>query len=239
MKRTRWIGLCALLAACVVGGAWAARSRLLPWAARWLDVSESPRKSDYVLALGGEPALRPFVALTLLQAGFAQQILVSQVLTLPGGLYPPDHELSARAYRAAGVPPEKLIPLGRDNQATYDEACALAAFLETRPDVRVLVVTSTFHTRRARWIFRQALGARADALCWVAAPEELYQAGNWWRTREGLIFVPSENLRFFYYLWRYSAALRWTSIAAALLITTVAIWITRRRGSMPIARQTR
>ena len=238
MMRQRRIALCVILAACLAAGAWSAHARILPWAARWLDVGQTPRKSDYVLALGGDPGVRPFVTLAILQAGFAKQILVSQVLPLPEGLFPPDHELCVRAYRAAGVLSKQMIPLGRANQATYDEARALAEFLASRPDARVLVVTSAFHTRRARWIFRQVLGARAASVCWVATPSELYQAENWWRTREGLAFVPAENLRFLYYLWRYSAAVRVAVVAGCAAALTLGLWLCFRRKVRPGASPT-
>jgi len=48
---------------------------------------------------------------------------------------------------------------------------------------RILLVTSDYHTRRAGKVFRRA--APDLEFIVVAAPDEDFSAGGWWRTRDG------------------------------------------------------
>jgi uncharacterized SAM-binding protein YcdF (DUF218 family) len=194
-------------------------------------VGQRPGKADYVLVLGGSPRIRPFVAAEILRAGLAQRALISHVKWPQddlNDLVPPDHEVCRRVLLQSGVAAERISFLGHDHRTTYDEASSLTRFLATQPDARVLVVTNDFHTRRARWIFTRLLGPRADAVSFVSAPSEHYQADNWWRSEEGLGFIVGENLRFLFYVLWYDPAARWELIAA-LAACGLAIFLFRRR----------
>ena len=225
-------GLTALVVlGCLAVALYLARAKVLPPLARWLDVGGRPRKAAYVLILGGAPRIRPFVAAEILHAGLAERALISHVKSPHddlGDLLPPDHELCRRVLLQSGIAAEKVSFLGHDQRTTYDEAGALARFLAAEPDARVLIVTNDFHTRRARWIFTRLLGARADAVSFISAPSERFQADNWWRSEEGLEFIVGENLRFLFYVLWYDPATRW-GVIAALLACGLAIFFVRRR----------
>jgi uncharacterized SAM-binding protein YcdF (DUF218 family) len=50
----------------------------------------------------------------------------------------------------------------------------------------VAVVTTGYHTRRARRTFRQVLGADAARVRFVAAPTDGFDETNWWRSEQGV-----------------------------------------------------
>src|SRR5271157_5087744 len=62
-----------------------------------------------------------------------------------------EHDLVER-----GVPKDKILRFAHDADSTSEEAAALAHFAEEHKWKSIVVVTSNYHTRRARWGFRSA-----------------------------------------------------------------------------------
>ncbi len=181
------------------------RGRLLAALGDWLDVAEPPAAADYVLVLGGDNQTRPFAAAVLYRKGLAHQVLLPRVdlsADVEDGLVQPEHEIAQRVLRPGGVPADAVVLLPGDVHNTYDEACALARFLEGRPRCSVTVLTSTYHTRRARWIFRRVVGA-GHALHVAGVPPDGYTAANWWQHEDGFLAFGGEYCKFIYYWLRY------------------------------------
>ena len=127
-----------LLAAVVLATCWATHPRLLRAAASWLDVGERPRKADYVMVLNGGEDSRPFAAAALVKAHWARRALVAETAPSPeviDGIVPPYHEINRRVLLKRGVPAADVTILPGAAATTYDEAVALAAFLQ-RPAQR-------------------------------------------------------------------------------------------------------
>ncbi len=153
---------------------WATRARLLRAAASWLDVGEPPRKADYVMLLNGGEDSRPFAAAALLKAHWVRCVLVAETAPSPAvrdGIMPPDYEIDRRVLLKRGVPAADVTVLTGMAATTYDEAVALDTFLQNKPNARVLVVTSDYHTRRSRWVFARVLGDRAGQVLVRLGPE--------------------------------------------------------------------
>jgi uncharacterized SAM-binding protein YcdF (DUF218 family) len=192
----RWLvtGLFVVLVATLYLG----RASLFTRAAQFLDVSEPPEDTDYVLVLGGGSDTRPFVAAALVNAGLAHKVLVPRVQQSPEvehGLLPAEQDLTSRVLRARGVLSRDIILLDGECASTRDEALALGRFLDDRPNETVMVVTTTYHTRRARGIFRSILGERASRLRFVAAPTDGFDAHNWWQFEEGFVTYTNEYVK--------------------------------------------
>jgi uncharacterized SAM-binding protein YcdF (DUF218 family) len=182
--------------------AYLGRAFLLEQAGECLDVSEPPQASDYAMVLGGGDATRPFVAAALFKAGLAGAVLVPRTrrsAEVEDGLLPPEEVVIERVLAARGVPGGAVVFLDGECASTRDEADALARFLDTRPDCSVAVVTSPYHTRRARGTFRRALGGRAARVRFVAAPGEGFGARDWWRSEEGFKAYAREFVKLAYY----------------------------------------
>jgi uncharacterized SAM-binding protein YcdF (DUF218 family) len=174
---------------------WLCRAQVLPPLARFLDVSELPARVDYVLVLGGGADARPFVAAALVHAERAGQVLVPTVKLVPEaelGLTPAEHDLIRRVLLARGISSESIVQLPGEANSTRDEVLALGRFLEDRPEVTVAVVTTTWHTRRARMIFHRVLGEQAARVHFVGAPPDRYDESNWWQSEAGFAAYVTE-----------------------------------------------
>lgn len=242
---TRWRRrlMVLLVATGLVVLLWTARGWLLPPLARWLDVGEPPRAADFVMVLPGDQSVRPFVAASLVKVGLAQRALVPKTVAEPvvvDGILPPTHEVIRRVLVRRGVPEDRIIVLQEgETSHTHSDAVLLAAFLRDRPDARVIVVTSHYHTRRARWTFSRVLDDRAKQVCFVSAPTDRFTADNWWQCQEGLIAVGSEYLKLAYYAARYGSLCYW-AFGCAAVIAAVVIWLiaTSRRQRPTVGSQT-
>jgi len=203
-RRLRWLVLLALAVALLL--LYVSRNRVLTSAAQFLDVSEPAQATDYVMVLGGNVQTRPFVAAALVNAGLARKALVA---TIKGsgddrdGLVPSEQEMIRAVLVHEGVSPNVLLTLPNECASTFDEARALADFLETEPDSSVTVVTSSYHTRRTRSIFRKILGKRSARVRFLGAPVDGFDESNWWQFESGFSTYLNEYVKLAFYLVRY------------------------------------
>jgi uncharacterized SAM-binding protein YcdF (DUF218 family) len=193
LRRLRWplviVGL--LLAAWLTSGWW------LAWLGRYLDVSEAPGQDDVVFVLGGGADTRPFVAAALVKTGHVKRVLVARVKPQPGRapLAIQEQEVMTRVLRLRGVTDEQIVLLPDECDSTLDEAHALARYLDREPAQRVTIVTSDFHTRRARLLFSRVLGERMSRVRFVAAPTDGFNADSWWQSEDGVVTYTTEYLK--------------------------------------------
>ncbi len=222
-----------ILAGLAVCGVIVARPEtVLPGLCRWLDVGEAPVCADHVLVLPGDETYRPIVAAAMLKAGWAKDVLIPETdvnADVTDGIKPQTAEVLRRILLHRGISNAKVLCLTGASRTTFEDATALSAYLETRPQDRVIVVTNAFHTRRARFIFRRVLGDDADRLTFVAAPNPGFAEETWWQNRSSANMVLSENVKLGFYLFRYSGPYVW---ASSLLLVPL-LWRRRQRLSCP------
>jgi uncharacterized SAM-binding protein YcdF (DUF218 family) len=96
-----------------------------------------------------------------------------------------------------------VVRFDRECASTRDEAEALATFLRTEPWARVAVVTTNYHTRRARRVFRHELGNLQHQVRFVGVPTESFSEDNWWKSRDGFLVYLNELFKSAYYWARY------------------------------------
>ena len=233
-RRVRRWTMVLLVVASLLTGLYLARGAILPVAARWLDVGTYPQPADYVMVLGGGTESRPFAAAAIIKAGLARRVLVSHVnrgrLVLSGSLLSED-QIVRRVLVARGVPEDAIAVVGWEGASTYDEARALASLLKDMPDARVLILTSDFHTRRARWIFREILGSQGSQISMVSTPSEGFRFDRWWCCHEGFQTIAGENIKFLLYAMRYGRSFRVAALIA--LIGVCAALYCRHRRTKP------
>lgn len=167
------------------------RQAVLAWPGTFLAVTEAPVKADAVVVLaGGTSGDRIVEAGRLVKEGFAPVALVSG----PTHWYEvcecePAIALAVRR----GFPREYFQCVPHRELSTKAEAPVLLAAARQRRARTVLVVTSDFHTRRARSIYRR-LGAGLD-IHMVAAPNQMYRLNEWYRNRESRKIVLLEWIK--------------------------------------------
>lgn len=179
---------------------------LLRSMARFLDVTEPAATTEYVMVLGGDCQCRPFVAAALVRAGRARKVLLPAPKNTRDAqlrILPPEQEIMKTVLLHEKVPPEAVVSLDGECSSTLDEARALAKFLENQPNCSVTVVTTSFHTRRARWIFRKVLGDKGGSVHFVGVPTDGFDETNWWHFELGCVAYLSETFKLGYYLLHY------------------------------------
>lgn len=105
---------------------------------------------------------------------------------------------------ASGVRAEDLLPGSSCPTNTYEEALALKEFLEGDPSIQsVIIVSSPYHMRRARWSFHKVLDERVR-LQFAPVPFEMapYEQ-RWWTTGWSRKLVLKEYLGILFYYVRY------------------------------------
>jgi uncharacterized SAM-binding protein YcdF (DUF218 family) len=188
----------AILLAAALGGI-AERRALLAAAGRWLNVSAPLAEPvDFVMVLGGGATTRPFVAAAMVRAGLADKVLIPQVAEsdeVHDRVVLAEHDLIRQALVRSGVERRAIIVLEGSVGSTETEAKSLSAFLAEHPGSSVAIVTSDFHTRRARLLFSRACHTHAKSLCVVGAPTDDYAGSNWWQFESGFQAYVSEYLK--------------------------------------------
>ena len=176
-----------LWAACLVLAAAAIFSRSL-----WLPVlgyalvhDDGPAKADIAVVLAGDLTGRRIEkAAELIREGYVPAALISG----PPGFYGAHESDYAIAYAVRqGFPADWFIALPHSALSTREEARVVLAELRRRNVRSFLLVTSDYHSARARRIFlagERAMGG-GPAMRTVTAPGEFFRPDSWWRNREG------------------------------------------------------
>jgi uncharacterized SAM-binding protein YcdF (DUF218 family) len=169
----------------LVGGFWVA--------------GESPEASDAIVILGnddydGDRAAR---AAELFKAGWAPHIIASGQYFRP---YASAAELEQRDLTERGVPQNAIIQLPHRARDTREEAIEIGAALSSHSWKKLLIVTSNYHTRRARYIFQRTLPPGSEIHV-IAADDPAYDPDSWWRTRSGVKIFFRETFAFLVAVW--------------------------------------
>ncbi len=202
--------------------------RWLAALAHWLDIGQTPERVDHVVLLPGDENVRPFVAAALVKAGLARDILLPQNYPSPAiedGIVPPNHEVTAMVVERRGLPPGTLRILDMKSDGTIHDAQATREVLDHEPEARVAIVTSFYHTRRARMSFRAVYGARADSFVYVSAPVTDITADNWWDSDAGTQMIVTEFVKCGIYWVGYGPGKYWL---VGLGLGGVVLWRWRR-----------
>jgi len=142
-------------------------------------------KADIAVVLAGDYwGNRLFKAAELVREGYVPLVLVSG----PPGFYGVNEADAAIQFAVGkGFPAEWFIPLHHTALSTRDEAVVVLDALKQRNIHSFLLVTSNYHTARARRIYLSAEHERGGGpdLRVVASGGQFFSAGSWWHNREG------------------------------------------------------
>jgi uncharacterized SAM-binding protein YcdF (DUF218 family) len=208
-KQHRWlrvIGVVCLVLLLLGMAAYALRRPLLTGFANALTVDDDLVPADFIYLLGGDAHIRPVHAARLFRDGLAPQVVITTggPLTSRVSTTPDSADSVVQLLRLEGVPDSSIaaLPLPPGAASTQDEGQALRRYLQEHPAQRVIVVTSAYHSRRARWTLRRELkGVNVD-LRMSAAPDPRFNASNWWQNEEGFVAYLTEALKFVHTLVR-------------------------------------
>lgn len=206
----RWgrrAAVASLVTLAVLLGLYALRGPLLTGVARFLTVRDPVARADLILVLGGERYVRPRHAAELYRGGVAPRVVLIREVSSPEtalGLYPNGTDVSVRVLRHFGVPDSvvRVLEVPGGAGSTQEEAQALRSHLLETGARRVVVVTSDFHSRRARWVLRKEVKDVGAAVRMAPAESIEFSESNWWRREKGLITYLNEYVKLFFYVLR-------------------------------------
>jgi len=148
----KFIGLLCL--ALALFGLYLARRPLLGFAGESWVVEDPLQKSDAIIELSIDNfyADRATRTAEIYRQGFAPLVVASGVRLRP---YAGVSELMEHDLIERGVPKEKILRYPHDGENTREEGEALAKLATQKNWKSVIIVTSNYHTRRTRYVFRR------------------------------------------------------------------------------------
>jgi uncharacterized SAM-binding protein YcdF (DUF218 family) len=153
---------------------------LLTAAAGWLIVDDPLERADVIVVLaGGAGAERVRQAADLYHQGYAPRVLLSGGETTLGI---PETEILRRQALAHSIPDSALL-FEPASTSTYEQARDLRPQLERLGARRAIVVTSSYHTRRTRYLFRKVFSGSPVEIRVFPVQRDIFNPDQWW-TRE-------------------------------------------------------
>ncbi|HBV97458.1 MAG TPA: hypothetical protein DEF36_10485 [Desulfotomaculum sp.] len=149
---------------------------------RFLVVDESPDKCDAIVVLGGENVTRVGRGVELFREGYGDKIIMSGGGRLTTKLAEAD--LMLMEARDLGVDPAAVL-LERESESTYENAVFVKQIVMEKGIKSFLLVTSNYHTRRARQIFSRVFDGTGVRIITVSASDPKFSPDSWWKKGEG------------------------------------------------------
>jgi len=191
--------LALLFVAALCAVVYFARHPILRYAAESWIVNEPTAHADAIVVLGDDNfyADRATHAAELFRQGLAPEVVASGRKLRPNAGVSEliEHDLIER-----GVPKDKILRFAHDADGTREEAVALEHLVEQHKWKSVLVVTSNYHSRRARCIFQRTFPARI-AVTVSSAHDGDFDPEQWWEKRKSIKLFGRELLGMVEALW--------------------------------------
>jgi len=188
------------------------RRPILSGVGDFLVVSDPLGRADAIAVLSGNGAVRGAKAAELYHEKWAPKILVTKE-GFPFrerewkrfGVDLPETDTSTReALQYLNVPDPDIEILEGYNESTFQEAGRYLQYAKAHSLKSLIVVTSNFHTRRSRMIFRLVFRRSGIAVSFqAAAPEWQFNPDGWWTRRLDSKQLLLEYEKLIYYWLRY------------------------------------
>jgi uncharacterized SAM-binding protein YcdF (DUF218 family) len=194
LKLISWLFVLALL-----GALYLLRAPLLRSVGEFWVVEDQPEKADAIFLLGDDNyrADRAARVAELYRQGWAPRIVASGRFLRP---YASLAQLMQRDLMERGVPAGAIQMLPSLAGNTREEAVLLRRLTDRQKWQCVLVVTSNYHTRRARHIYVRVFRGSAEVRL-ISAPDGGYVPATWWHSRSGVKIFFMETAAFPVSIW--------------------------------------
>lgn len=183
----------------IVAALYVVRYPLLRMAGEFWVVEDPPQAVDAIVILGDDNfyADRAERAAELYRAGWAPRIVASGRYLRP---YISVAELMQRDLTQRGIPPAAIVLFPQRAENTREEAADLVQLFSQQGWHRIVLVTSNYHTRRARYICEHLFPAGTQFYV-QAARDTVYDPGGWWKTRLGVQIFARESVGMLVAMW--------------------------------------
>jgi uncharacterized SAM-binding protein YcdF (DUF218 family) len=204
MLKKKWIVLIALLAIAIMLLLF--RIPILRAASNFLIYEDNLKKVSHAFVLSGGPWDRGNEAARIFKKGFADTLVCT------GGNIPHDFkalglnmlesEITEKNILNKGVLQSQIILL-KKGTSTQEESDEILTFCKERSIKSIIVISTDFHTRRIKQVFKKKFEKEGIEVIVWAAPSSSYDAQNWWQSENGLIALNNEYVKQLYYLLKY------------------------------------
>jgi uncharacterized SAM-binding protein YcdF (DUF218 family) len=198
---TRKVGVARhlLLALAMIIAVWLLAPTALTEAGRWLVVSDSLQSARAVVVLGGHVPFRAMEAAAVYRQGWTHEVWLTQgalseedrALVELGDERTPEYVYSRRVLERLGVPSQAVREIPGRTVNTADEVRAIASELKSRGGKRVILITSKYHARRVKVIWRALVGGYPEAIVRYT-PEDPFEPTRWWLNTTDAMSVSRE-----------------------------------------------
>ena len=168
-------------------------------AGSWLVAQDALERADVVVVLGGQAPFRAMEAARIYHAGFAEKIWLTpgfvseedRMLLQLAVHRPTEAEVSRQVLERLGVPAPAIRILPEPTVNTAAELKVIADEMNRTLSNRVIIVSSKYHGRRIRALWRNLADDRKRAIV-RCAPDDPFDPQRWWATTSDVISVARE-----------------------------------------------
>jgi uncharacterized SAM-binding protein YcdF (DUF218 family) len=187
----KFLIICAI-AALAITGAVSQRAFLLTRYAQFFTVNNGTRGADAMVVLAGGILTRLPCAIELYQQGYAPRI----ILTEQRQRFPKLRHVCGDEWQIApsiieslhaAIAPVYLSSLKTGGvTSTFDEAYDLRDYCTKNRFKHLIIVTDTFHTRRALYAFQKVFNETVIRIEAMGAENNIFNESNWWQSDLGI-----------------------------------------------------
>jgi uncharacterized SAM-binding protein YcdF (DUF218 family) len=117
-------------------------------------------------------------------------------------LFPTNEQKANKIAHALNIQVEfEVVPSPKGGAtSTFDEAYDLLALCSKEKLKNLIIVTDSFHTRRALYAFKKVFRRSGITVEASAAPNEIFNEENWWQSDRGISAYLLEPIKFAVYI---------------------------------------
>ena len=179
---------------------------LIPNLGRWLVAEDKLQENDMIVVLTGSVPDRILQAVDIYNERYSDKIVLVDSYRVNYNIFvergveipPGDAQLSKIAAIDLGVPEESILILEGSARSTQDEALTIREYIRNNRAIEsIILVTSKYHSGRAKKIFRKTLSGLDREIDIYSSPSKYdpFNANQWWRDREDIKLVVLEYLK--------------------------------------------
>ena len=159
-----------------------------------------------IVILSGKPLARIPKALELYTAGYGTRLLLTiqrKENSKAAQIFLTQEQKGQKIAEFFNVPAkfESVPSLKGGATSTFDEAYDLLAFCKKENLMHIIIVTDSFHSRRAFYAFKKVFKGSNIKVEVSGASNGIFNEENWWLSDNGILAYVTEPIKFFAYLF--------------------------------------